>query len=44
MVLICEPSYSGGCGSPAGSQGGDERKNVGQYVEAGSPAVVTYAR
>ena len=44
MVLIWKPSYSGVCGSPAGSQGGDERENVGQYVQAGSPAVVTYTR
>ena len=33
-----------GFGSPAGSQGGDERGNVGQNVEAGSPAKVTYLR
>ena len=33
-----------GCGSPAGSHGGDEREIVGQYVEAGSPAEVKYYR
>ena len=36
-VPIWEPKYSGGCGSLAG---GDERKKLGQYVQAGSPVGV----
>ena len=32
------------CGLPAESQGGDDRKKVGQYVQAGSPAEVNYYR
>ena len=43
-VLIWQLTYSGGCGSPAGSQRGDERKKLRQYVEAGSPTEVTYER
>ena len=42
MLLIWKPTYSGGCGLPAGSQGGNEREKVGQYVQAGSPEEVTY--
>ena len=40
-VPIWEPKYSGGCGSLAGGQGGDERKKLVQYDQAGSPVGVT---
>ena len=40
-VPIWESKYSGGCGSLAGGQGGDGRKKLVQYDQAGSPVGVT---